>query len=545
MSGDEAFARGAVEAGVSVVSSYPGEPVSIPVEVLAKYSKLRPMHVEWSVNEKVAFELALGSSYAGLRAIVFVKHVGFNWIIDPLAGSAYTGVGGGLVIVVGDDPDASGSTSEEDTRFLTELTELPLLEPSTPDEARLMVRHAFSLSEQVSLPVIVRAVTRLCREVGPVEEGPVRRPSRAKFEGKRFVKESLLHQHAKLHEKNLRLEKLSESSSFNVVTDQEDAILGMVGCGSASQFLYRLSEANPGKLALMKVGFVRPPPEQEIIEFARKHRRILVVEEVQPFLESKIRQILNGVDCRVDGRSTGHLPWAGSLTTDLLVRAAEKITGEHFRRPKPSVSPTMTRTSLFDLEPCQDEFDPGCPHLATFAALRRAIKKAAAPVTVTGDVGCMSLDIRTGDPVIDTMTCMGASPSVAAGVKIALPKTRVVSVIGDSSFFHSGLQGVLNNIEQGIPVITLILDNMITAQSGFQPDPGSVEARTVKKSGPAMMDELLRAMGSEVLTVDSFDPGLEDVLSKALKKDQSLVVVSRGKCPIAEKVGAYRSATSI
>jgi indolepyruvate ferredoxin oxidoreductase, alpha subunit len=140
MSGDKALARGAEEAGVSIISSYPGEPVSIPVEVLIRKSKLYGTHAEWSVNEKVAFEVALGASYAGLRAIVLVKHVGFNWILDPLAGSSYTGVGGGLVVVVGDDPDASGSTSEEDTRLLTELIELPLFEPSTPDEARLMVR---------------------------------------------------------------------------------------------------------------------------------------------------------------------------------------------------------------------------------------------------------------------------------------------------------------------------------------------------------------------------------------------------------------------
>ena len=545
MSGVEALARGALEAGVSVVSSYPGEPVSIPVEVLAKQSKLYRMHVEWSVNEKVAFEVALGSSYGGLRAIVFVKHVGLNWIIDPLAGSAYTGVGGGLVIVVGDDPDASGSTSEEDTRCLAELTELPLLEPSTPEEARVMVRYAFDLSEQVSLPVIVRVVTRLCREVGPVEEGEVRRPNEAKFEGDRFVKESLLHQHAKLHEKNLQLGKLSENSPFNFASDQEHAILGMIGCGSAARFMHPLSEANPGRFALLKVGFVRPPPEKEIIAFARKYRKILVVEEVQPFLESKIRQVLNGLDCFVYGKSTGHLPWVGSLTAELLAKAAEKVTSEHLRRPKATVSPTMTRTSLFDLEPCSDEFDSGCPHLATFAALRRAIKRTDARVAVTGDVGCMSLDIKMGDPVIETMTCMGASPSVAAGLKLALPNARVVSVIGDSSFFHSGIQGVLNNIEHDIPVITLILDNMITAQSGFQPDPGSVQARGLKKGGRAMMDELLRAIGSKVLTVDSFDPGLEDVLSEALKKDQSLVIISRGKCPIAEQVGAYNSATSV
>jgi indolepyruvate ferredoxin oxidoreductase alpha subunit len=205
----------------------------------------------------------------------------------------------------------------------------------------------------------------------------------------------------------------------------------------------------------------------------------------------------------------------------------------------------MTRTSLFDLEPCSDEFDSGCPHLATFAALRRAINETSSLVIVTGDVGCMSLDIKMGDPVIETMTCMGASPGVAAGLKIAMPNARVVSVIGDSSFFHSGIQGVLNNIEQRIPVITLILDNMITAQSGFQPDAGSVQARRLKKPGSAMMDEVLRAMGSNVLTVDSFDPGLVEVLSDALKKDQSLVIVSRGKCPIAEKVGAYKSATSV
>lgn len=533
LSGDEAFARGAIEAGVSVVASYPGEPVSIPVEVLAKNAG-KQVHVEWSVNEKVAYEVALGASYAGLRAIVFVKHVGFNWILDPLAGSSYTGVGGGLVVVVGDDPDATGSTSEEDTRILTELTELPLLEPSTPDEARVMVRESFPLSEGVSLPVIVRAVTRLCRQVGPVGRGPVRRHNLPKFEGKWFVKESLLHQHTELHEKNRHLEILSARSPFNTVKDERGARVGIIGCGSAAQFLSQLSEANPGKLAVMKLGFVRPPPRDSIISFAKKYQIILVAEEVQPFLESKIRQILVGLDCSVYGRLTGHLPWAGSLTPELLASAAEKIAGTSVRRPEPAEIPMMMRTSLYDLEPCAVEFDAACPHLATFTALRGAIQRARVPVTVTGDVGCMSLDIRMGHPVIETMTCMGASPSVAAGVRIALPDHRVIAVIGDSSFFHSGIQGVLNNLHQGIRIITLVLDNMITAQSGFQPRPGSLRART-------MMDELIRAMGSRVLTMDSFKQGLEEALLTALRKDESLVIISRGRCPLAEKVGAYQT----
>lgn len=542
MSGVEAFARGALEAGVSVVSSYPGEPVSIPVEVLAKNSRRYGIHVEWSVNEKVAYEVALGSSYAGLRAIVFVKHVGMNWIIDPLAGSAFTGTKGGLVVVVGDDPDGSGSTSEEDTRFLSEVTELPLLEPSTPDEARLMVREAFSISERLRLPVIVRTVARLCEETGPVREGPIRRKNTPAFKGKWFSKEGLLHQHAALHEKNLKLEVISEGSAFNRVKDQRGALLGIIGCGSAYELAAQLARSNPGKLALLKVGFVRPPPRERIEAFAKSYRRILVVEEVQPYLESRVRQLLGGTDCRIHGKVTGELPWARSLTLGILAHAVERMVNERMAIPKASASSDHVKTSLFELQPCSQEFDAACPHLATFTALRSAIKKSGVPVTVTGDVGCMSLDIKMGDPVIDTMTCMGASPAVAAGVKIALPDRRVVAVIGDSSFYHSGIQGVLNNVRVGNRVITLILDNMITAQSGFQPDAGTLQAGAGRRRGGTVMDELLKAIGARVEVVDSFTPKLEEALARALVEDEPVVIVSRGMCPIAERADAYRAA---
>jgi indolepyruvate ferredoxin oxidoreductase alpha subunit len=544
LSGNEALARGAVVAGVSVAASYPGEPVSIPVEILAKDAERNGMHVQWSVNEKVAYEVALGASYAGLRSIVFVKHVGFNWIMDPFVGSAYTGVKGGLVVVVGDDPEAAGSTNEEDTRYLTEVAEAPLLEPSTPNEAKEMVAHVFDISERVKLPVVVRVVTRLCKQLGPVGLGGARAKNKPSFGGKWFVKEALLSQHAALHEKNLLLERMSEESSFNTSFAPPDAKIGIIACGSASQFAEDLVKTNPGRLALLKVGFVGPPPRGKIRDFAKSYDKILVVEEVQPFLEAKVRQTLSGVNSEVFGKLSGHLPWVGSLTHDSVCHAVEKMTGWKPRKPQQNLmkSVSVGKTSLYELEPCSEEFDESCPHRSTFMALRAAIKKSGLAVTVTGDVGCMSLDIKMGDPVIESMTCMGASPSVAAGLKIASPERRLVAVIGDSSFYHSGFQGVMNNIHNGIPVTTLILDNMITAQSGFQPAPGTPHAKGAGGRATARVEELLRSIGSRVVVVDSFKPDeVERILSEALERDDSTAIVSRGRCPIAEKVRAYPS----
>jgi indolepyruvate ferredoxin oxidoreductase alpha subunit len=241
----------------------------------------------------------------------------------------------------------------------------------------------------------------------------------------------------------------------------------------------------------------------------------------------------------VYGKLSGELPWAGSLSSDLLCRAAEHITGARFKKAAGAEPPMATRASLYSMDPCSPRFDAACPHLAVFTALRRAIKRTKLHVTVTGDVGCMSLDLKAGNPVIETMTCMGASPSVAAGIKLAHPERRVVAVIGDSSFFHCGIQGVMNNIQHRIPVITLILDNMVTAQSGFQPDPGSAEVRNAKQGRVAMMDKMLRAMGAKVVTVNPFEKGLDGILTKAFANDESLVVIARAKCPIADKAAAY------
>lgn len=535
LSGNEAVARAAIEAGVNVVTSYPGEPIALPIEILAREADRHCIHVEWSINEKVAYEVALGSSLAGLRALVCVKHVGFNWILDPFMGSVYTGVKGGLVVVVGDDPSAFGSTTEEDTRFLTELAEVPLLEPSTPDETKRMIIFAYKLSEEIKLPVVVRMVTRLSRKIGMVEIDKVKKKNIPSFGGEWFAEESLLFQHQEIHRKNLLLEKISEDSDFNTIIGSETCELGIIGCGSAYQFVKELVENDLDRIGLFKIGFVRPPPKEKIIDFGRKCKKILVVEEVQPFLESIVIRILNGVNSHVYGKHTEHLPWVHELRKESIITAVEMILGSALHKAS-TIETDMIKTSPYPIEVCRKEFEPRCPHKSTFSALRAAIEDTAVPVTVVGDVGCMSLDIMKEDPIIKLEICMGSSPGVASGIKLASMERRVVSVLGDSSFYHSGIQGLINSVYNKIPIIVLVLDNLVTAQSGFQPDPGSGFTATHKYTAPIPIERIVKATRGDVMVVDAFKPEIvKRVLSTALINNDPTVIVSRGKCPRAEK----------
>ena len=543
MSANEAAARGAVEAGISVATSYPGEPVSSVIHYIAEVAKQHNIYVEWSVNEKVAYELALGASFMGLRALTVVKHVGFNWILDPFAGSAFSGVGGGLVVIVGDDPGGRCSTSEEDTRYLTELTETPLLEPSTPQETKEMVSYAFDLSEEISLPVVVRLVTRLCDQKGPVTLGPIR-PQNKPYRkmDKRVVIEARYGHHEKLGLKNRRLREISESSPFNVAEVREEAEIGVVGCGFAAQLVNRLPDEARARVALFKVGMVRPLPENKVRSFASKFERILIVEEVQPFLENAVRQALREINVQVCGRLTGHLPWGGELRPEDVARAVGSLLGVEIPEMKSAPSSESDVKPPTVVQPCPRSFHPRCPHRFALQALRSALKQVGGDSVVAGDVGCMSLDFRSRDSILDTMIAMGSSIGVAAGIKLSDPKRNVVAVIGDSSFYHDGIQGLLDVVYHQIPIVILILDNRLTAQTGFQPDPGSGVTVMKAEGRRVLLEELLLFLGGKVKVVDAFNrEEVEAALVEALKSGECRVVISRGLCPLAEEVGAYSS----
>jgi len=537
MSGNEAAARGAIEAGVSLVASYPGEPVSPIVDHVLRDAKKLGIYVEWSVNEKVAYEQALGASFLGLRALAVVKHVGFNWILDPFAGSAFSGIEGGLVVIVGDDPGGKCSTSEEDTRYLTELAEVPLLEPSTPQEVKDMTVYAFDLSEEVGLPVVVRLVTRLCNQRAYVTLGPTRSKGKPKQRiGRRVVAEALYSLHEELWKKNLRLRAIADKIPFNIV-EKRGGELGIITCNYAAQMVSSLPEEIKKHVGVLKVGITRPAPERIIREFASQFDKILVVEEVQPFLERKVREILRGMKVEIYGKLTGHIPPAGELEPADLLDATQSIIDVKVESSKigRKMSQEPAMNSEASVTPCVEDFHPRCPHRSSLQALRSALRKVGGGV-VTGDVGCMSLDFRSEEPILESMIAMGSSIGIACGVKLANPGLNVVAVIGDSSFYHDGLQGLMDAFYHGIPIVVLILDNMITAQTGFQPDPGSGVTAMGDKASRIPLEELLSFMGDRVKVVNASDlQSVEEALIEALKSGECRVVISRGSCPLLEK----------
>jgi indolepyruvate ferredoxin oxidoreductase alpha subunit len=536
----QALARGIIESGVSVVTAYPGEPVSRIVELLTTVAHHWEMHVEWSVNEKVAYEVALGASIAGLRSLVCVKHVGFNMMLDPFVGSAYTGTGGGLVVIVGDDPSAHGSTHEEDTRYLTELAEVPLLEPATPAEAVQMVTTAYNLSEDYRLPVVLRITTGFCQRSGPVTTGDVRAKNAVNVEEGWYAKETYLEPlHDHLHRKNRELAEMSEQSEFNTSEISGKVDIGVIACGAAVEIARRVAETLKVNAGVFKVGFVRPFPVRKIVEFARHCPQILVLEEIQPFVERLVVQSLEGDSGKVRGKLTGDVPWSYELTDQAVANALTKIL-EIQDKWRCNDEPARSRSSVFGVSPCVRQFDLHCPHRSTLAGLRDAVKRIDEPVFVAGDVGCMSYDLRERQSTLHSMICMGASPGIATGVQLSRSR-KIIAVLGDSSFYHSGLQGIMNAVWNEIPLTVVVLDNTITAQSGFQPNPGSGVKASREKTPIIPIERVAEAIGAIVRVVDAYNPrAVEDAIVAATRNAGCTVIVSKGQCPRAENAGAYR-----
>jgi indolepyruvate ferredoxin oxidoreductase alpha subunit len=544
MSTNEALALGAIEAGVNVVTAYPGEPISSIVDTLFAMRKGLNMHIEWAINEKVAYELALGASFTGSRALVCVKHVGFNWLIDPLVASAYSGIRGGLVIVDGDDPSATASTHEEDVRYISKLSEVPLLEPSSPQEAIKMIKFAFNISEEFELPVIIRVITRLCLEKGEVV---LEKARYSKASTKAIAKGSEKgFKHTILHEKNLRLKKISGESEFNRMENGVEKDLGIIVSGNTYSFLKRILVSLQLDLPILKIGFVNPTPYTKILEFSKQVRDLLVVEEVQPFLEEEVKLALQQSSINIFGKYSNHLPWANELNPLALKDAIERILNKSLKMmdmaeaPKPSA-----RYSRYTIKPCLKDFHPQCPHLHTINSIKKVIKQCREEVIIVGDVGCMTLDLRREDSIIDTIVCMGASPSITSGIILG-GKKKAIAIIGDSSFYHNGLLGLMNAIHTQTPLTLIIVDNMITAQTGFQPNIGTAsEDLEIKRA--LKIESILNALNVRyhVLNPVKEDKLLQEIIINSLNSNQCTVIIARGKCPLAEVAGAYKSFNTV
>ena len=520
LSGNEAIARGAWEAGVVVASAYPGTPSTEILENLARYPQV---YAEWATNEKVALDAAIGAAYSGRRALSTMKHVGLNVAADSFFYASMTGTEAGLVIVSADDPGMHSSQNEQDNRNFARFARVPCLEPSDSQEAKDMVGLGFDLSERFDTPVMLRITTRLAHSSSPVELGErVDHPPRTEKFPRNPQKYVTLPAHARrLHtlveQRTVKLAEFSETFPYNRI-EMDDTRLGIVTCGIAYQYA---REVFP-HASFLRLGMTYPVPHQLVADFASRVERLIVIEELDPFLEEAIR--LMGFP--VEGKS--FIPLCGELSTTVVRESAiaAGLLPESERRPVVSIN---TNSSLPVRPPV---LCPGCPHRPVFTILRKL------KVPVTGDIGCYTLGAMSPLSSIHTTGCMGAGIGVAHGADKAGTDERFVAVIGDSTFFHTGLPALLNVAYNRSRVTTVIMDNRVTAMTGHQENPGTGHTLQGQPTPEIELEPLVRALGIDrVETVDPYQVAeVERVLRDSLQIDGPSVIITRRECALLPAV---------
>ncbi len=525
LSGNEAIARGAYETGVKVASGYPGTPSTEIMEAVATY---RPdIYCEWAPNEKVAFEVAAGAALSGARAMTTMKHVGLNVAADPLMTLAYVGVAGGMVACVADDPGMHSSQNEQDTRHYARFAKIPVLEPADSQDALDFFKLGMAISEEHRTPVILRTTTRVSHSRSVVKIGERQPPARAPG----FVKNPQRFVPVPAHARGMRvsleerLRKLQAAAAVSPANRLEwrDRSLGIIAEGVAYQYVREIFP----EASVLKIGWVYPFPDDLLRGFAAGVQRLLVVEELDDILEQHLKAL--GIAC--EGRSV--VPGIGELSPDILAAARHRLLGEAAgaRTPQPAIQDLPARPPVL----C-----PGCPHRGVFHALGKF------DAVVTGDIGCYSLGFAPPLSRLDTILCMGGGISMAHGMQKAGEPRKVVGLVGDSTFFHSGITGLLNiAYNRGLSTI-IVADNRTTAMTGHQDHPGTGRTLMGESSPEADIAAFGRACGLErVFTVNPYDTGaLIKILRECLESDapQPALIVTRAPCPLAARrpVGSQR-----
>lgn len=521
--GDEALALGAINAGLSGAYAYPGTPSTEVLEFVQSHpvTKERNIHSHWSSNEKTAVEEALGMSFCGKRAIVSMKHVGVNVAADPFVNSAMTGANGGLLVIAADDPSMHSSQNEQDSRFYADFAMIPVLEPSNQQEAYDMARYGFELSEKAGIPVMVRLVTRLSHSRAVVEFDDTPLPEN-KLHYPASPKQWVLmpaisrQRNKRLIEDYMNLQKDSDNSPFNFYKDASDKSLGIVVSGIAWNYLQELyPEGIP--FPVVKISQY-PIPTQLLNRLFDECKSILVLEEGQPVIEKKLRGELNSTPRKIYGKLTGEVVRTGELTPDEVAKAMKVIKGKEcgFETTEPKGESQITRPRPPAL--CQ-----GCGHRDVYAALNAALEEFSSP-KVFGDIGCYTLGWLAPFNAIDTCVDMGASITMAKGAADA-GQHPAVAIIGDSTFTHSGMTGLLDAVNENTPMTVIISDNLTTGMTGGQ-----------DSQGTGKLEEICLGLGVDrqrLHTIDSLPKTFEDM--KALFTGEFAheglsVIIARREC---------------
>ncbi|MEM3615041.1 MAG: indolepyruvate ferredoxin oxidoreductase subunit alpha [Candidatus Methanomethylicia archaeon] len=542
--GNEAIARGAIEGGVHLVSGYPGTPSSEIIMSLSRVSNKVGMIVEWFVNEKVAFEVAFSASSAGLRSMVTMKAPGINVASDALLSAAYAGVNGGMIILVADDPGPHTTQTEQDSRFYAVLSNLPMIEPSTPQEAKDSVVWGLEFSEKIGLPVILRTTTRVNHTSSNVVLGEIKRIDRKpKFprDLPRYVRASMkwnLNRHIWLNNRMSIAESMALDCPFNIMDVKGE--YGIITSGVSYLYvLESLERLGVDSCSILKLGLTNPLSKNLISNFLSKCKRILFVEELEPFLEERVRSIstLPKLNVEFYGKFNGLLPREGELNIDIVEDAIRSFLNIEYGNKLNSEIP-------LEAPPRSPIMCAGCPHRASYYALLKAIRASGHShddIPIFGDIGCYALSLQKPLEAIWTEHCMGASISMALGLKLSGYDKPVVATIGDSTFFHAGIPALIDAVHFNVNILVLILDNGITAMTGHQPHPGVDFKADGSPANPVDIVNIVRGIGVD--KIDVIDPyNIENsikVLKKALANvDGVHVVVARRECAIlARRIG--------
>jgi indolepyruvate ferredoxin oxidoreductase alpha subunit len=529
MSGNEAIARGCVEAGVKVSTCYPGTPASEITDTLYAASEKTGMYVEYSTNEKVALEVAAGAAVTGVRSIASMKHVGLNVASDVLVTLAYEGVRGGCVIVSADDPGCWSSQNEQDNRYYAQLAGIPCLEPADAQEAKDMTIEAFEISERLEIPVLLRTTTRVNHTLSPVTLAEIsKKPSKAQFlrDVKRFVPipSHALIRHQVLLNRLDQAREISETIVFNKVLREGEEI-GVITSGVSANYTLEALRKLSINASVLKLGLTHPLPPRLILDFVRRFNKIFIVEELEPILENAVRSIAFGMSNSpvMLGKLTGHLPRNYEYSTGIVCDAFCK--GLQKNIPKQIVKSRDFRLS-FEIPQRPPVLCPGCPHRASFYVMRTTLKPSTIYCT---DIGCYSLGVLGPETIGDILICMGAAVGLASGVS-RVQETPVLSIVGDSTFFHAAIPGLVNAVTNNHRIVVAVLDNMTTAMTGFQPHPGSLDSNVRGKH--VAIEDVARGCGVEFVKV--VDPSsvaeTKQILKEAASFSGPSVVVLRHQC---------------
>ena len=543
--GNEAIVRGALEAGLRVGAAYPGTPSSeIGNHLFSISQELSGLYFEFSTNEKVAMEVAASAAACGLRSLTCMKHVGLNVAADTLMTLAYVGVRGGMVVVTADDPSCHSSQNEQDNRYYARLSGLPMLEPATPQEALEMTREAFELSEKLEIPVILRTTTRVSHARGVVACGEL--PDYSRFEKGRFEKDLkrwipvpavARERHKVLLERMAEAEGLASKAPFNRVVKKGP--FGVVASGvSVVYVLDAVKELGlEEEVSLLLLGFTHPFPRTLAKEFLSGLERCLVVEELEPYLEEALKVLVAEEELRVKvlGKAEGYFPRYHEFHPEMVKAALAKAFGREYKAPE-----APDTSWIPELPPRPPTLCPGCPHRETYKVVKEALQELGEEENTVypTDIGCYTLGLLPPLKMADYLLCMGSSVGSSCGFSVATDQ-RIVSFIGDSTFFHAGIPPLINAYYQGHRFILVVLDNDTTAMTGHQPVPSQeIRPEALKERPIISITRFCENLGLPTIQINPYKKEeAKKAVREMLASERLGVIVSKAPCVLYKVKG--------